>query len=144
MTGNLVLDLVISLAGVAVLVGVAALLGATRTMTLDRASAAERLAFDEPDFVAAEWILSADGRSAFALSADGREGAAVFVLGDSLGTRRFAVGRHAVRADGSRLILSTGDVTMRRVAVVAPDAAESARWAGLLGGEALSSAHGIS
>ena len=144
MTGDLLLDLMISFAGVAVLVGVAFLLGATRTATVDRDAAAERLAFDEPDFAAGDWLLDRDGRCAIALAVDGDEYAVVFAVGDSLGTRRLRKGARAVTTLGDRLVLALGDVSKRRVVVRAADDDEARRWAVRLAAAALSSAHGLS
>lgn len=144
MTGNLLLDLVISLAGVALLVFVAFLLGATRTLTLDRATAEERLAFDEPDFRPGDWLVGRDGRAAIALSESGAETAVVFVNGDGLGVRRFPTGRLRIERGGDSVVVLLGDISRGKVAVAAADAAEAEAWAGRLAAATLTSAHGIS
>lgn len=133
MTGSLVLDLAISLAGIALMVGVSWSLGAWRTLPLDDARARDRIAFDEPDFNVSRLLIGADGKAAAALSNDG-EALIVFVLGDSLATRRFKPGAFEISQDGRAIIARTGDLTMPRVELLAGDEAEAADWASALRG----------
>ncbi|MBY0422778.1 MAG: hypothetical protein K2Q06_10785 [Parvularculaceae bacterium] len=149
MTGDPLLDLVISLAGVAALVGLAFLLGATKTLVVDEAAARERLSFDEPDFRPEAWLVDGRGRSAVALSSDGTEAAVVFAVGDGLATRRFRVGAMPASAEGARLVVGLKDVSRPSVAIDAPDAAAAARFVALLGarpsaGIDLTSPHAVS
>ncbi|MEX0645649.1 MAG: hypothetical protein WD076_10075 [Parvularculaceae bacterium] len=135
MTGNLYLDLAISLGGVAILVAVSWLLGAWRSITLDEASARDRLAFDEPDFVVGEWLFGADRKSAVAISADGGELALVKPLGDGLATRRIKKGAAPVEAKGADVVIALGDPSIRKFRLKAADEKAAARWAGGLGGQ---------
>ena len=136
MTGNLYLDLVISLVGVGVLVGVSWLLGGWRSAAVDAASAADRLAFDEPDFRVREWLISADGKAAAALSEDANEAALVFRVGDGLASRRFRRGAAPVERSGAALEIVLKDPSKWRLRLIAPDEASAERWLGGLGGEA--------
>jgi hypothetical protein len=134
MTGNLVLDLVISLGGVAVLVAVSGMLGGWRSLKVDEAAARDRLAFDEQDFVARDLLLSRDGKAAAALSNE--EAVFLFPLGDSLATRRTRLGAVRVAVEGASVIAALGDVSKAKLKLAAPDEATAARWAGRLKGEA--------
>lgn len=136
MTGNLYLDLLISLAGVGLMVGVSWALGGWRSAPVDAASAADRLAFDEPDFRPREWLISEDGRAAAALSEDGKEAALVFQVGDRLATRRFLRGSVPIERSGTALVAVLKEPSKWRLRLAAPDEASAARWAGELGGEA--------
>jgi hypothetical protein len=133
-TGNLLLDLVISAAGVGLLVALSYVLGGYRDAVLNEASMRDRLAFDEPDFAVSDFLISTDGKAAIALDTAKREGAVVFAHGDGLATRRFPIGSAAVGSDGAALVISLHDVSKWRVriAAAAPDAAKS--WARRLGG----------
>jgi hypothetical protein len=134
MTGNTLLDLAISLAGIAVLVAISWALGALRRVGVDEAGARDRLAFDEPDFTPAQWFFGRDGRAAAALSPDGAEAAFVFANGDRLATRRLRTGSFNIAADGAAAVARIGDVTMPRIRLAAGDAATAAQWAQRLGG----------
>lgn len=89
MTGNLLLDLAISLAGIIVLVGLAQLIFKDRTLRLTRALAEERLTFDEPDFSPVGWLIDEEAGAALAKNNAG-ETALLTVLGDKIVTRRYA------------------------------------------------------
>ncbi|HXI86386.1 MAG TPA: hypothetical protein VNH64_02930 [Parvularculaceae bacterium] len=132
MTGNLNLDLVISLGGVALMVAISWALGAWRSVKADEASAPERLAFDEPDFKPAEWFFSADGKAAAAISESGEDVAFVFALGDSLGTRRMRKGAARIATEGRDVTAALGDISAPPLKLRAPDEAAAARWAGRL------------
>jgi len=133
-TGSILLDLLISLGGVLVLVGLSAALGAWRTEKVTEAGAAERLAFDEPDFAPAEWLIDADGRAAFALSATGEEAAVVFALGDGLASRRFPVGALPASADGDTVTLRLTEPSKNRVSARAGSTEAAAAWARRIAG----------
>jgi len=109
MTGNLLLDSLISLAGIGVLIVLSTILRQkrdARVVTADQAAA--RLRLDEPDFEPGEWLLDANGRSALALSADGAEIALIRAHGDKLATRRLPAGqvKAALRTSGLELTLA--------------------------------------
>lgn len=133
MTGDLVLDLLISLAAIALMVGISWLMGAWRTIRVDEASAAERLAFDEPDFAPVRWMVGADGKAAAALSESG-EAAFVFAVGDSLATRRPAPGAYRVSRDGEAVVAAIADPSKPAIRLRAASAGQAAEWAGGLGG----------
>lgn len=142
MTGNLFLDLAISLAGVAVLVGASYLLGGWRSVSIDEAAARDRLAFDEPDFTPGEWLFGADGRAAAALSEDGREAAFVFSVGDDLSTRRMRCGDVPVDASGPTLTAHLRDPSKWALNIAAGSPEEAARWASRLSGAGYIQGHG--
>lgn len=149
MTGDPILDLVVSLAGVGALVGLAFLLGATKTLVVDEAAARERLAFDEPDFCPGDWLIDGRGRSAVSLSADRAEAAVVFGVGDGLATRRFRIGGAPTAFDGRRLVIRLDDISKSLVAVDTKGDSHAARIAAHLsarppGAIDLSSSHAIS
>lgn len=134
MTGDLYLDLAISVAGIALMVGVSWMIGAWRSRPVERAAAAERLAFDEPDFAAVDWMVSEDRRAAAAISERGDEAALVFSVGDRLATRRFALGDVRARCEDSKIIIETGDLSKPKIVLAAQDARQAAEWAGRLAG----------
>lgn len=133
MTGDLTFDLLISVAAIAIMVGISWLMGAWRNVPVDEASAAERLAFDEPDFVPVRWMVGADGKAAAALSAIG-EAAFVFAVGDSLATRRLSLGAYKVNCEGEAVVAAFPDPSKPAIRLRAPSAEEAAEWAGGLGG----------
>lgn len=128
MSESLLIELALSLAGVGLLVAVSWLLGAWRSVRVTEAGAADRLAFDEPDFRIAEWFVGSDGRSAAALSANGAEIALVFALGDSLATRRLDRRSARIERTGAELQVLLGEPSRRAVSVSAPDEATAAQW----------------
>lgn len=134
MTGNPWLDLLISFGGVAVLVGLSFALGGWRSLALDDVLARDRLAFDEPDFIAKDLFISADGKAAAAISEAG-EAVFLFALGDGVATRRLPRGAAKVRTEGKSVVATIGDVSRSRIKLAAADESEAARWAGRLGGE---------
>lgn len=134
MTGNLYLDLLISFAGIAVLVGVSFALGGWKSARVDEVAAQDRLAFDEPDFDVVEWLFSEDGKAAAAISRDGEEIAYIFAVGDGLSTRRVRKGAAKVEAAGEMVTVRLGDASFGRLRLAARDGEAAARWAGRLGG----------
>ncbi|HBK91444.1 MAG TPA: hypothetical protein DDZ68_07220 [Parvularcula sp.] len=135
MTQGLLIELVLSIAGVGLLVAVSWMLGAWRNAFVTANAAADRLAFDEPDFAAREWLVGADGKAAAARSADGAEIALVFALGDSFATRRLARRQARVEQRGAALRFALGEVSRRAVYLTAPDEAAARRWLSLLTGD---------
>jgi hypothetical protein len=134
MTGSVLLDLLISAGLVLLLIALSWRLGALKSVAVDEASATARLAFDEPDFDAAEWLIDRGASSAIALSRGGEEFALVFALGDGLATRRFKTGALGVAADGLRIVTALRDPSKWRLVIEAPDADVAARWAARLEG----------
>ncbi|MEO1240734.1 MAG: hypothetical protein AAFX54_02400 [Pseudomonadota bacterium] len=125
MTGNLLIDTVISIAAIAVMVAIARLLFPPPAAKVTEAAAMERLALDEPDFAAQAWLIDREGRAALAQGAAG-DFALIKKLGLDLVTRRFRAGAVSVAADESALILGLGDTTLPRVVISTDDAAH---WA---------------
>lgn len=144
MTGNVYLDLAVSLASVGVLVAVSWLLGAWRTALLDAVAAHDRLAFEEPDFFAGAWLFDAQGRAAVALSQNGKEVAWLFVVGDGIAVRRMKRGAASVRAEGDTLVATLRDPSCWTVRLKAPNETEAAAWVSRLAGPAYNGNHAVS
>jgi hypothetical protein len=134
MTGDLAIDLAISLAGIALMVGVSFLIGAWRSAPVSEAAARERLAFDEPDFAPARFMVSRDGKAAAAISGAGDEAAFVFSVGDGLATRRLRCGAFKVRREGGEVVAELADPSKPKLRLIAGNSEEAADWAGGLGG----------
>jgi hypothetical protein len=123
MTGNPILDLVISITGVSLLVLLARLIFGADGRGIDRAAAAERLAFDEPDFEPIDWLI---GEGAALARNDAGELAVVIVHGDGLVTRRLGAASPAPYYKDGRLVVPGADHTAREVEfVVSQDAAQN-------------------
>ncbi len=142
MTGDLYLDLLISLGGVAVLVAVSFVLGGWKSAQIDESGARERLAFDEPDFLPSLWLFGADGKGAAAVSQDGAEAAFVFTLGDGLATRRVRIGAVPIEAKQGDVIATLRDPSKWVLKLAAGSPEEAARWAGRLTGAGYIGPHG--
>lgn len=128
MTGNLILDLAVSLAGIVVIVAVTYALGAFKSATVSAAGASDRLAFDEPDFKVGAWLIGVDGKSAAAVSADGAETALVFAVGDGLATRRFRKGAVGLEKDGASVVFRLGEPSRRVIRLAAADPGAAEQW----------------
>ncbi|MEO1250965.1 MAG: hypothetical protein AAFW81_01310 [Pseudomonadota bacterium] len=130
MTGNLLLDSLISLGAIAVMVGFVWRLFGGSGEPVSEGAARDRLAFDEPDFHPAEWLFDADGYAALATDGAG-EFAIIIRKGDDLATRRFAADRVDAKMSAETLVLRFGDPGFPPVRLRAPDAAD---WAQKLRG----------
>lgn len=133
---NLV-EIAISVTGVAILIGLAWALGATRSIAVTKDLAVDRLAFDEPDFNPGEWLIGADGKSAAVLSADGYETAVVFAVGDGLATRRFRHGAVSIEKSGTAVTFIMGEPSLGVLRLLAPDENAAAHWVLRLAGPRL-------
>ena len=131
------IEIAISLSGIAILIGLSWALGATRSAAVTIDSAVDRLAFDEPDFKPGVWFIGADGKSAAAASVDGHETALVFAVGDGLATRRFARGAVGVETAETSLLFKMGEPSLRTLRLVAPDESAAADWVLRLAGPRL-------
>ena len=131
MTGNTLIDLAISIGGVILLVGLARLIFGVQSAALTRAAASDRLAFDEPDFEPAEWLVSESG--AVAVNQAG-EAALIKPLGDGLVSRRFSVKDLRWRRDGLQLMIEAPDHAFSNLMVSASSEDEAQRWAARLNG----------
>ncbi len=131
------IDLAISLAGVAILIGLSWLFGAMKSAAVTNEAAIDRLAFDEPDFKPGEWFIGADRKAAAAISADGHETALVFAVGDGLATRRFRRGAISIEKSGATLEFRMGELSLRKVRLAAPSETEAEHWVLRLAGSRL-------
>ncbi len=125
MTGNVLIDLAISLGGVILLVGLARVIFGARRAVVNEAAAAERLAFDEPDFVPDAWLAGEGG--AVAVSRAG-EAALVVTLGDGLATRRVRLADLRSRRDGADVVIEAPDHAFPRLVVTAASEEDAERW----------------
>jgi hypothetical protein len=107
------LQLLISVAGIAMMIGLCRLLFGSKETSLDNVAAVtERLARDIPGFRAGHATLSRDARSA--LIENVRDGQIYLAVtrGDDLVTRKLARGIHVAR-EGDRIELIFDDFTLR-------------------------------
>ncbi|MEL6360740.1 MAG: hypothetical protein AAFR21_06610 [Pseudomonadota bacterium] len=124
MTGNLYLDLLISLGGIGFVVGLAALLGAGEPILVTEENARDRVAFDEPDFIADNWFVDTRGKGALGIGkgigGEAAEAVVVFRLGDRLATRRFDATNHSILPISGGLRVVLGDVSKGHVDLFLP------------------------
>ncbi len=113
MTGNVVIDLAISLTGVAILVVLARLIFGKVDTPFGLDSVRERLAFDEPDFQAVDWLIDEGAKAALARNEAG-EMAIVTAHGDGLVTRRIAAGRMRAHYGDGKITVDPVDHTTGR------------------------------
>ena len=135
MTGNLYIDLAISLGGIAFIVGVSYLLGAFRNPPITLERAVDRAAFDEPDFVAAHWLVDDLGRAAVGVSEEG-EALIAFRVGDGVATRRIPVVALAATAQSDEIVVRLREPTIDAIHLKASPHKKAAEWVGRLGGKA--------
>jgi hypothetical protein len=128
MTGNLVVDLAISLAGIVILVGVSFVFGGWRTAAVTEDAAKARLRLDEPDFVQKEWMIGVDGGCAAAVSGDRHEIALVFAVGDKLASRRFRRGAVSIEKQAGAIIFRMKEPSLRKIRLLAANEADVERW----------------
>ena len=112
MTGNLYIDLAISVVGIAVLVALARLMFANADIEISEQAAAERLAFDEPDFEPVGWLVDRKSNVALARNAGG-EIAVIKAMGDGLVTRRLQIGDADATYNDGALAIGAADHTSR-------------------------------
>jgi hypothetical protein len=119
------LQLLISVAGIAVMVGLCWLLFGDKDSALgDVATVAERLARDVPGFRAGAATLSRDARSALIENASDGQVYLAIMRGDDLVARRLACGIRVARKD-NRLELTLDDFTLHNAEL---DLADAATW----------------
>lgn len=123
-TGHPLLDLLVSIVGVALLYGVLVRWGAKRDAPLPAEEARRRLAAAG---VGGEVAVDRDGRGAVAV--DGGRAGVLVVLGDQYAVRVTALPVDA-RAEGDTLAVDLHDLGFPPVRLRVPDAAA---WAGRLG-----------
>jgi len=125
-TGNLFIDSAISLSAIALMVAAAWIAFRQPPVPVDEKQARERLAFDEPDFSPARWLLDREGRAALAEGVDG-DFALVFRVGVDLVTRRFPAGNGVAKLQGGALVVRPADPGAISVALKGDGAADWAR-----------------
>lgn len=126
MTGDLLIDSVISLGAIAVMVATAWALFREPAEPVSERAARERLAFDEPDFNPITWLADGKGR---ALLAEGDAGdfALALRVGRDLVTRRFSTA--LASAEDGVLIIRLGEAGLAKVEF---SSAQATIWAGKL------------
>lgn len=122
----MIIDLAISLAGIAILIGLARVIFGAVRPSLDAARAAERLSFDEPDFHPIGWLVDEETGAALARNGAG-EIALVVAHGDGLVTRRYPAGAAPLTYENGRLCIARTDHTFRKVNIATGEA-EAASW----------------
>ena len=124
------LQLLISIAGVSVMIGACALIFGTRDVLISSVDAlARQLAWDVPGFRAGRAALSRDGRTA--LIENARDGAVYLavVRGDEIVTRRLSHGAFAhVAREGGTLSLALGEFTLDRASLDLGDGEAADAW----------------
>jgi hypothetical protein len=103
-------------------------LGGLKSSRVDLSAAVDRASFDHPDFKVREWLVSADGAAALAVSGNRHEILVVFANGDRLVTRRGAPEAFDVRFEGELVSLKVGDILSRRLKIRATDRAMASDW----------------
>jgi len=137
LTGNVLIDLAISLTGIAILVGLSRLIFGKSAEPLSQRRAANRLAFDEPDFAPVAWVVDVTAGAAIARNGAG-EIALIKAAGDGLATRRAGAGAFSCAREGAVLTIAPPDLTYGGVTVTAANEAEAMQWAlHIAGGEAI-------
>jgi hypothetical protein len=110
-------DVLVSLAGVLLVVGLVWWAMGSAVARIDEARARERLAFEFPDFVIGRLLIGADGRSALAISDEGNDLVLLFALGIRVTLWRLP--RTSVQAELQPnppvLVLDTHDFTLPRL-----------------------------
>lgn len=126
MTGNLILDSLVSLAAIGLMVLFAWIMFRTPLKPVTEEEARARLALDEPDFAPAQWLFDKDGKAVLIEGAAG-DFALVSRLGLDLVTRRFPARGVKAAEEAGALVIRPMDPGSRAITVVAPDAATWAR-----------------
>lgn len=126
MTGNLLLDTLISLGAIAAMVAAVFVAFGNAGAALDEATARERLDFDEPDFEPIAFLMDEKGR---AILAEGKAGdfAVVRSLGADLITRRFSAGTVKTDQSDGGLGIDLREPGLGKIVIDHPDAAHWAR-----------------
>lgn len=127
------LDLILPVAGIALIVLVVWLTGGLRNVSIADTDAVRRhLALDHPDFEPGDVRLAADKRSALAVGGE-RQIAVLFALGDRITIRLLGPGDLAgAAARGGDLILTLTDLGVRRMVLALGDAETARAWAARL------------
>jgi hypothetical protein len=126
---DVVIYLIGSVAGIALMVGLNVLLFGRGTGALDLRALESRLALDHPGFRAGESAVSADARAALM---ENRADGALYLAragGDKFVTRRLSRGSlRALRRDGAGLDLRFADFTFPRAKLAFADESQASDW----------------
>jgi len=130
------LDLILPVAGIALIVLVVWLTGGLRSATIDDGEMIRRhLALDHPEFDPGDLRLAADKRSALVVDRGERRIAVLFALGDRVTIRIVAPGDLAdAAARGGDLVLALTDLGARRIVLRLGDVEAAQAWAARLDG----------
>ena len=112
MTGNILIDLAISIIGIAGLVGLAKFMFGDRVRSFDQDRLGERLSFDQPNFAPVQWMIDTDARMALARN-DRGEVALIVAHGDDLVTRHFPKGAFKPTYAQNHLTIAPADHTIK-------------------------------
>lgn len=128
------LDLILPVAGIALIILVVWLAGGLRSASIDDAETVRRhLALDHPEFDPGDLRLAADRRGALAVDRSERRIAVLFALGDRVTIRILAPGDLAgVVARGGDLVLTLTDLGAHRIVLRLGDAEAAQVWAARL------------
>ncbi|HMK71680.1 MAG TPA: hypothetical protein VK442_11970 [Xanthobacteraceae bacterium] len=128
------LDLILPVAGIALIVLLVWLTGGRRSASIADTDAVRRhLALDHPDFEPGDLRLAVDKRSALVVDRGERRTAVLFALGDRITIRLLAPGDLAgVTARDGDLTLTLADLGARRIALRLGDAEAARAWAARL------------
>lgn len=127
MTGNLFIDSAISVVAIAIMVLAARLAFGRPSGIVTLAAAQDRLAFDEPDFAAIDWLVDADAKAALARNEKG-ELALLFARGDDIVSRRFPPGALKTGLDGNQLVVSQSDHVTPKIVMQLDDGGNASGW----------------
>jgi hypothetical protein len=133
-------DVLVSLAGVLLIVGLVRWAMGNAIARIGEDAAKARIALEHPDFEIDRLVIGTDGHDALALSADGREVILLFAMGDRITCWRMP--RLQIRAEATgdptkpTLELTTGEYTLPRLRLACADAAVGHELVSLLGREA--------
>jgi len=128
------LDLILPVAGIALIILVVWLAGGLRSASIDDAETVRRhLALDHPEFEPGDLRLAADKRSALAIDRGKRRIAVLFALGDRVTIRIVVPGDLAgAAAHGGDLVLTLTDLGAHRIVLRLGDVVAAQVWAAQL------------
>lgn len=126
MTGNILVDLGIALGGVLLLAALARAVFGTVSIAMTQSAAAERLAFEEPDFEPAAWLVDEKAGAAVARN-DAGDIATIVAQGDRFVVRRLSRDAPGIHYTEGRLHIAPPDHTSRPV-LVAVDPDKAGEW----------------
>jgi hypothetical protein len=129
-------DVLVSLAGVLLIVGLVWWAMGSAVARIDEAHARERLTFEYPDFTIGRLLLGTDGRGALAFSKDGSELVVLFALGSRITCWRLPKTsvQAKLQSNPPALLLDTHDFTLPRLRLPIGDSPSNRELAASLAG----------